>query len=310
MRLHLLQIQHSSGNLVADRRATYAAALAGEHAYADAAELMEQALELAPDWPAGWSLLGEYRQKSGNAEGAIAAWNELLVHDSSGVFGARLKLAALGAVPDLSPARAYVAALFDDYAPRFDHSLVEKLAYRVPERIAEMVGDVVAQRGSAPLGRALDLGCGTGLVGEQVRAMTDRLEGVDLSARMLAVARRKGIYDALAQDDLVGFLAADTTGADLIIAADVLNYVGELDVPLSAARTVLRAGGLLAFSLETHEGGEAVRLSESLRFQHSGTQALQLCSSLGLEVLRAEEVRIRTERGHPVAGLIVVAAAS
>ncbi len=305
----MLQIQYSSGNLVADRRAAYAAALADEHAYAEAAELMAQALELVPDWSAGWSLLGDYRQKSGDSGGAIAAWRELLERDAAGIFGARLKLSAHGVIPDLRPAPQYVEALFDDYAPRFEASLVHKLGYQTPERLAEAVRGAMVVRGITRFARAIDLGCGTGLMGEAVRAFADRLEGVDLSARMLAEARRKGIYDRLVQADLIAFLDAEAGRADLIVAADVLNYVGDLAPPLAGARKVLRPGGLVAFSLETHAGPEAVRLAETLRFQHSAQRALELCASIGLEVVSADETVIRKDRGVDVAGLIVVAAA-
>lgn len=305
----MLQIQYSSGNLVADRRASYAAALADDLAYADAAELMQQALELVPDWAAGWSLLGDYRQKAGDTGGAIAAWRELLNRDLTGIFGARLKLAAHGVIPDLRPAPEYVEALFDDYAPRFETSLVKKLGYRTPERIAGAIRSVMAARGIERFARTIDLGCGTGLMGEEVRELTARLEGVDLSGRMLAEARRKGLYDRLIQADLIAFLGEETESAELVVAADVFNYVGDLEPPLSGARRVLAAGGLVAFSLETHDEHEAVKLAESLRFQHSGQRALELCASIGLSVLHAEQTVIRQDRGQDVAGLIVVASA-
>jgi len=303
----LLQVQFSSGDLVADRRASYAAALADAHAYGDAAELMAQTLELVPDWAAGWNLLGDYRQKAGDTGGAIAAWRELLQRDTTGVFGARLKLAAHGVIPDLRPAPEYVEALFDDYAPRFEQSLVEKLGYRTPELIADVLRQVMAERGIGKFARAIDLGCGTGLMGEHVRELTARLDGIDLSGRMLAQARRKGIYDDLVQADLIAWLNEAGGAADLVLAADVFNYVGDLEPPLAAARRVLQPGGLVVFSLETHAGHGAVKLAESLRFQHSAQRAVELCASLGLDVMRVEESVIRQDRGQPVAGVIVVA---
>jgi predicted TPR repeat methyltransferase len=304
----LLQIQYSSGDLVADRRASYAAALADEHAYAEAAELMEQALERVPGWAAGWSLLGDYRQKAGNTDGAVAAWHELLERDAGGIFGARLKLAAHGVVPDLRPAPEYVAGLFDDYAPRFEQSLVDRLKYRTPDEIARAVGAAMAERGVKRFERVLDLGCGTGLMGVAIRSLAERLEGVDLSGRMLEEARRKGIYDRLVQADLIAFLDGEEGDADLIVAADVFNYVGGLAAPLAGVRKTLVLGGLLAFSLETHEGDEAVRLAETLRFQHSAERALAECAAAGFTVLRRQPTVIRQERGRDVAGLLVVAA--
>ena len=303
---NLREIQYSSGDLVADRRASYAAALAAERAFAEAADLMVQALEMVPQWVAGWNLLGGYREAAGDIAGAMAAWTRLLQLDVSGLFGAGLKLAAHGAGTS-TPAPAYVEALFDDYAARFEESLVTKLGYRVPEAIAVAIGAAMATRGVERFARAIDLGCGTGLMGERLRPLADRLEGVDLSARMLAEARRKGIYDRLEKADLVTFLGADAQTAGLIVAADVFNNVGALEPALGAASRALMPGWLLGFSLETHAGEDAVRLGTSLRFQHAAEPTLALCRAVGLEVVSAQAVAIRMDRGVAVDGLIVVA---
>ena len=94
---------------------------------------------------------------------------------------------AAGALP-----QAYVARLFDDYAWRFDKHLIKNLGYRAPALIAEALSAVAPDRRFA---LALDLGCGTGLMGEALRGRVDRLTGVDLSAAMIAKARERGVYD-------------------------------------------------------------------------------------------------------------------
>ncbi|MDB5542346.1 MAG: hypothetical protein JWQ89_4073 [Devosia sp.] len=303
---NLREIQYSSGDLVADRRASYAAALASERAFAEAAELMAQALELVPQWVAGWNLLGGYREAAGDVAGAVMAWTQLLHLDARGLFGARLKLAAQ-AGSGAAPEPAYVEALFDDYAARFEESLVARLGYRTPETLATAIEQVMAVRGIARFGRALDLGCGTGLMGARLRPLVDRLEGVDLSAKMLAVAAQKGIYDRLEKAELVAFLKGQSVAAELIVAADVFNYVGALEPALAAVSRTLQPGGIVAFSLETHGDDDAVRLGPSLRFQHAVEPTLALCRSVGLEIAAAEPTVIRMDRGVPVDGLIVVA---
>jgi tetratricopeptide (TPR) repeat protein len=90
---------HSSGDVIADRRADYARMLAEQGDHAAAAELIEQALDLAPDWAAGWDLAGGYHEKAGNVSAAIAAWRRLEALDDEGIFGARLKLAVHDAAP-------------------------------------------------------------------------------------------------------------------------------------------------------------------------------------------------------------------
>lgn len=303
----LREIQYSSGDLVADRRASYAAALAAERAFSEAADLMAQALEMVPQWVAGWNLLGGYREAAGDIAGAVVAWTQLLQLDAKGLFGAALKLAAHGAGGSAEAAPAYVEALFDDYAPRFEDSLVGRLGYRTPEALETVIRAAMATRGLGRFGRAVDLGCGTGLMGGRLRSLVERLEGVDLSAKMLGEARRKGIFDRLEKADLRAALDLEQASIDLIVAADVLNYVGALEAPLASAGRALRQGGIIAFSLETHAGSEPVRLGTSLRFQHAVEPTLGLCRAAGLEVISAEPLVIRMDRGVPVDGVIVLA---
>jgi predicted TPR repeat methyltransferase len=303
----LREIQYSSGDLVADRRASYAAALAAERAFAEAADLMAQALEVVPQWVAGWNLLGGYREAAGDIGGAVVAWTQLLQLDAKGLFGAALKLAAHGAGGSAEAAPAYVEALFDDYAPRFEDALVGRLGYRTPEALETLIRNAMVTRGIGRFGRALDLGCGTGLMGGRLRPLVDRLEGVDLSAKMLAEARRKGIYERLEKADLKAMLDTERASIDLIVAADVLNYVGALEAPLASAARALRPGGLVAVSLETHPGSEPVRLGTTLRFQHAVAPTLEICRAAGLSVMSTDPVVIRMDRGVPVDGVIVLA---
>ena len=54
-------------------------------------------------------------------------------------------------------------------------------------------------------GTVLDLGCGTGLMGQYLRDNAAQLIGIDLSAAMLEEARNKQIYDALVEGDIVEY---------------------------------------------------------------------------------------------------------
>ena len=238
-------LQLSSGDLVADRRASYAALLADEGDHAAAAELIEQALELAPGWTAGWCLLGDYRAEAGDAAGAVEAYRELMRLDAAGLFGASLKLAAHGAAPTpQGTAVGYVEGLFDDYAGRFETELVEGLGYAAPARLAAMVEAELP----GPVAHALDLGCGTGLMGERLRRHAAFLEGVDLSGAMLDEAGRKGLYDRLEKAELTDFLRGHSGNVELMTAADVLNYCGALPPILAAAGSVASRTGAVAWA--------------------------------------------------------------
>lgn len=296
-------LQLSSGDLVADRRASYAALLADEGDHAAAAELIEQALELAPGWVAGWCLLGDYRSEAGNVAGAVEAYRELMRLDGAGLFGAALKLAAHWAAPTPQGTEiGYVEGLFDDYAGRFETELVEGLGYTAPARLAAMVE---AELGG-PVALALDLGCGTGLMGERLRHHAAFLEGVDLSSAMLEEAGRKGVYDRLEKAELTAFLTAHPGSVDLMTAADVLNYCGALPPIFAAARACLAPGGLFALTLELHDGHEPLVLRPSLRYAHSAAAARGAAADAGLDIVAMETAPLRHDRGEPVQGLLVV----
>lgn len=299
---------HSSGDVIADRRAGYAKMLAESGDHAAAADLMSQALEIAPDWAAGWDLLGGYAEKAGDISGAISAWRHLEALDDDGVFGAELKLASHGAGrAGEGTAVSYVEALFDQYAPQFENALVDRLAYQVPDRLDGLLGAEMVRLGIDRFEAALDLGCGTGLMGQRLRGKVAVLEGIDLSAAMIAETARKGIYDRLEKAELVAFLGNRTAESDLITAADVFIYCGALPPVLAAVVPAMRAGGLLAFSLEAHDGEEAVFLRPSLRYAHGIDAARNAVLAAGLEVLHFELATLRQDRGQPITGMLIVA---
>jgi predicted TPR repeat methyltransferase len=301
----------TSGDLVADRRADYAAMLAEAGDAAAAAELMEQALELTPQWAAGWFRLGEYREKAGLTEAAIPAYRQALRLAPEDIFGAGLKLALLGAEtqPDLPPSR-YVEGLFDDYADRFDSALVERLGYTVPGKLMALI----RAHAPAPYGRVIDLGCGTGLFGAEIHRECEHLEGYDLSENMLAKAEAKGLYHHLAKADLS--LSPDGSGlfdhatrhrADLIAAADVMMYLGDLDAAFDNVRALLKPTGLFAFSVEKSSAHNGFELRPSLRYAHSADHVEKVLSAHGMASFAMEETIIRMDAGQPIVGLLFLA---
>ena len=128
-----------SGNLIADRRFEWARDLAAKGDLAGAADLLAQALELAPDYASAWFALGELREKLGLRDGAIAAFQQALAADRQDRHGASLHLVRLGAQPAAAMPEGYVRALFDGYAPAFDRALTEGLGYRAPELLLRAV---------------------------------------------------------------------------------------------------------------------------------------------------------------------------
>jgi predicted TPR repeat methyltransferase len=303
----------SSGDLIADRRYQWALDYLARGDRAGAAEILAQALEMAPAFAGAWFTLGEIREAEGDPERARAAFAAARDADPHDYHGARLRLARLG-VGEVTAAmmQRHVRRVFEEHAPRFDQSLLQHLDYRGPQLLLAAVTAVVRSAGGpARFAAMLDLGCGTGLAGAAFRATVDRLTGVDLSAAMIEEARRKAIYDRLETVELVEFLAAQAAAQaryDLVVAADVLVYVQGLAAVAAAVRRVLAPGGLFGFTVETH-AGEGVLLRESLRFAHGAAHVRAAMAGAGLALARLTEVSTRTEKGEPVAGLLGVAAA-
>ena len=288
---------------IAERRYDYARAAARDGDWAAAAEVLEQTLQLAPDWAPAWFALGEARERLGDKARAVDAFSATLTADPGDAQGARGRLALLGEgsrLHALSP--AYVARLFDDYAARFDAHLAGGLGYRGPELIVAALDRLEARRFS----RCVDLGCGTGLAGVALRGRVEKLIGVDLSAAMIAKARETRVYDELTVADAVAFLATSAAeGADLVVAADVFGYLGDLDAVFAAAARALGNGGRLAFSVETHEGA-GYRLGPAMRFTHSAPYVRETANQAGLRELLLAPVSIRREAGLEAPGLLGV----
>lgn len=287
----------SSGDLIVDRRFDFAEGLAESGDLDGAVALLAEALERTPGWAAGWYRLGEWHEALGALEAACDAWEKAMAADPSDMLGAGLKRDLARKVPmvEAMPA-AFVEALFDQYAEKFDTALVDKLGYRAPWLLRDALG-------GRRFARAMDLGCGTGLAGEAFRGAVDWLEGCDLSAAMLGQAQAKGLYDRLEKADLAALEVGPRY--DLILAADVFVYLGALERIVAWCAGSLEPGGVLAFTVEA---GEApLTLRESRRFAHSAGYVDGVLQAAGFTTVTREEAVLRQDRGADIRGFVVVA---
>jgi predicted TPR repeat methyltransferase len=260
----------SSGDLVADRRFDFARDLQLKGDLAAAADLLLQATEVAPWFASAWFTLGQIREQLGERDTAIAAFRKAHEADPEDRHGASLRLMLLGAEKLSAMPQAYVRALFDQYAPRFEEALVDDLGYRGPELLFRAVlAARPAVRKQAFFKRAIDLGCGTGLAAAEFARKVDHFSGIDLSPRMIEKARGTGLYAQLDVADMLhGLRAKPDASADLVLAADAMVYLSDLAPVLHEVKRVLAPDGLLAFTVETL-GGVGVFLCERLRYAHS-----------------------------------------
>jgi predicted TPR repeat methyltransferase len=299
---------HSSGDLTADRRYGYAQDLLKERDSAAAADLFRQVLELTPQWAPAWFGLGEALEQMADRQGAIEAFARARALLPEDTLGAGVRLARLG-VANAGMSPGYIAALFDEYADRFDRHLVEALRYTGPEVVMGAIENVRLSAGRPfQFHRAADLGCGTGLMAAALGKHVTVMYGVDLSPAMTEKARGSGFYaeGAVTCSDLVGYLAGHGAETfDLLMAADVLVYIGDLAPVFHAARRAMTQDGLFAFTVQA-SGGAGLRLGEDLRYHHSEAYLRKAAGDAGLIVEMLSPCVTRQDGGKPVHGLVIV----
>jgi predicted TPR repeat methyltransferase len=207
----------------------------------------------------------------------------------------------------------YVAALFDGYATEYDEHLLVQLRYAAASLVsAELNAHLPAA--AMPVGRALDLGCGTGLLGVLLRGRVRHLTGVDLSRAMLRAAGARGCYDELHQGSMEHFLrrcgprraSGEAGDFDLVTAADVLVYCGALDELFRSVARCLAPGGLFLCTTEDLPAGLAphagFRLLASGRFAHAPGYVEACASGAGLRCVARRACVLRLQADAPVDG--------
>jgi len=208
-------------------------------------------------------------------------------------------LARLGWQRSRAP-KAYVRELFDDYAENYDDHVMLQLRSASANLVSESLNQSLRCRPRVPT-NGLDLGCGTGICGVLLANRVTRLTGVDLSPAMIGRAAERGVYDALYQGDLLPFLESRRRAWDLITAADVLVYLGDLERLIWAALGALRLGGVFIFTTESLVD-EGFRLEPTGRYSHNPGTVARLALHAGFEVDAQIAASLRLQEDEPVAG--------
>lgn len=242
--------------------------------------------------------------KNGEHERARELYQRVLQIDPENPAADHMLAALSGAERGHAPA-AYVRDVFDQFADHYDISLTDNLEYRLPSQLYDFYRSL-AKKNS--IGHLLDLGCGTGLVGECFQLLCCSITGVDISANMVAAARRKQIYTSLHVNEIVSFLEEIVSqDYDLIISADVFPYIGDLAPVLSGASRCARPGGYYLFSVE-HDAADSEhpQLQESGRFSHSRVYVENMAQRCGWVFADERIVHLRKERDAWIKGCIYV----
>jgi predicted TPR repeat methyltransferase len=134
-----------------------------------------------------------------------------------------------------------VAERYDEWAQSYDDDLTS-WSYQAPKVVAETVV------GRHPVaGSALDVGCGTGLVGRALRArgFAGQILGLDISQASLDIAQQCGAYDSLEHADLQQRLAFEDDSLDAVVCVGVMTYLPEVEAVWREFARVARPEGLV-----------------------------------------------------------------
>ena len=230
-----------------------------------------RAIDIKPDCAEVYYNLGVIFSKKGNYEKSIALLRKTLKLQPFNVKALHMLNSLTGNKIGAAP-KKYVADLFDNNANNFEDSLLGELGYKFPI----ILKNKILKDKKTTLGSVLDLGCGTGLVGYELRNNCDRLIGIDLSKLMLQKAKLKNVYNNLYQYDIIEFLTENTLDFNYFIAADVFIYIGDLDKIFELIKSRNKNQGMLVFSTE-HIEGDSFCIEKSGRFSHSKNYIEFLC---------------------------------
>ncbi len=268
-----------------------------------AAEAMiRKAIHFNPDSSYSHRALGCFLLRHARITEGIEALEKAHTLDPSCPTTQHFLQLARGEIPN-KPSSEYVERLFDDYAERFDEHLVGQLDYQVPRMLVELLASIET---SQNLGEVLDLGCGTGLMGDALKDQVSHIDGVDLSQKMLDLAKRRNIYRSLVRQDIEAYLHHTDQRWNAMVCTDVLIYVGDLRLVIDQIAKRLTPKGWLGFSVESTHTYPYTADPASGRYQHHTEYLHELLSKdFGTPV--TEEVHLRKNIGLPVRGTLVVA---
>ena len=246
--------------------------------------------------------------QTGNSDGARVALTQFLQHFPAHPVATHL-LAGLGVGSAERASDGYVELVFDAFAKDYDALMQGPLQYTQHQRIAARLGELLA-----PPADVLELGCGTGLVGSVLAPQGYWVDGIDLSALMLDQASERG-YRSLTKAEITQHVKQlSSCSYDVVLAADVLIYFGDLTALIADAYRVLRENGVLLFTVEAQatsdqqtSSANGFRLSSTGRYQHSHEHLQTGLAKAGFVDITIRAAEGRHEAGAPVAGWMVSA---
>ncbi len=268
----------------------------------EAIDAYKQAVAIEPGNSSAQNNLGNLLKDSGMIDEAVHCFRRAVEVDNDNVSARHMLAALTGEKTEAAP-RQYVRELYDRYADNFENHLVETLSYDIPSVLRDMLCELLGK--DVRFHNVADLGCGTGLVGEKIRSLTDRLEGIDISAKIIEKAEKKNIYDALLSGDIVEVLSESAAKYDLFVAADVFIYMGNLAPVFSSVKKCSTRKSYFAFSTEVNLGDDYI-LRSTGRYAHSFSYIQTLAKQHGFKIVKHRPEVIRKEKGQEISGDVYI----
>ena len=268
----------------------------------NAIESYNKAIQINPDYAEVYVDLAIALQELGQLEKAIVSCNKAVQLKPSSFNAQHILNSLLGNDAQSTP-KEYITSLFNKYAQNYEKDLVNNLSYTAPSFFKKTLSSLNLTNNK--FNKAIDLGCGTGLVGAEFRNIVDVLIGIDLSEKMIRQAKEKNVYDELIVNDLINGLQALKISFDLFVSADVFIYLGDLSSLFRNVKKHANNESLFMFSTEDIPG-DGFFLQKTGRFAHSKNYILSTASSYGFQLEHFEKHNLRKHKNEWIVGGIYI----
>lgn len=267
----------------------------------EAIQYLEEAKKWQPDYLPIYLNLGGIYLKQQLYEEAISAYQTALLLDPDNKeIQYIIQALSEGETPERAP-NDYLRNLFNQYAHYYDAHLTRYLNYQVPTQLARLLRDTL--NSTQETWKIVDLGCGTGLSGEAFKNYAAELIGIDISEHMIESAKKKAIYSQLIIGDIEEKLK-EIDSVDLLIAADVFAYLGNLNTIFERSYEALNVTGRLLFSVEKSTQDTPYQLQKNMRYTHTKKYIESLAKQNNFIVECCENAVLRQQQKEPVEGYL------
>ena len=265
----------------------------------EAINYFKQAIDLNPNFFLAHKNLGVLFHEANNPKMAMKYYEEAnkILNDPE----VSHLMSSLSGKAESNFSKDYAKRIFNDQASNFENLLVGKLDYKLPQTVSNLL---IEKSQNNSLGSVLDLGCGTGLLGERVKKFCNYLEGVDISKSMLKEALNKKVYNKLVASDITEYLSKVDLDFDYIICLDTFVYIGDLNDIFKLIISKNHSNGKFIFSTEYNENTDSKDfiLESSGRYSHTNQYIESLCKIYNYNLDYFEKVELRLERKNYIIG--------